>query len=178
MFTADIFNEIKKSVEAAIDNRVSKESLIRFIDSLYEGNTVKADYTTMLNNIEPYRYFLDANNRWGIIVSLLHNSTEGVYVYYPDTMQFEVKDRFRDEAYQIYEPKQIRLGRVRDVDKALLVVLFLKDRHEPKLLFVGPDRYQGVILRDAVDENKYYNLDEFSDDYYIDVTRINKEDVK
>lgn len=78
----------------------------------------------------------------------------------------------------MYEPKQIRLGRVRDVDKALLVVLFLKDRHEPKLLFAEPNRYQGVILRDTADENKYYNLDEFSDDYYIDVTMINKEDVK
>lgn len=182
MSPVDILNEIKKDVRAAIDAGFSKESLIRFIDLMYEDRSVKPNYTTVLNNIEPYRYFLDKNNRWGIIVSLLHNSTEGVYVFYPDTMQFVVKDRFHDEAYQIYEPKQVRLGRVTDVDKAILVVLFLKDRHEPKLLFAEPDRYRGVILRDAMDKNTYCNLGEFSDNYYIDVSinvsKITKEDAK
>ena len=161
MFTADIFNEIKKSVEAAIDSRVSKESLIRFIDSLYDGNIVKADCTTMLNNIEPYRYFLDANNRWGIIVSLLHNSTEGVYVYYPDTMQFEVKDRFRDRAYYMYEPKQFRVVILRDIDKELIVVAFPRDRFEPVLLRVKPDRYSVVTISDFKDTNKHYTLNDF-----------------
>lgn len=103
-------------------------------------------------------------------------------MYYPDTMQFEVKDRFHDEAYQIYEPKQFRIGKVRDVDKGCFVVLFLKDLHEPRLVFADFDSYQGVTLRDAVDKNKYYNLTEFSDDYYIEVSnnlpKINKEDAK
>lgn len=63
---ANIIKQVENVVLDAIKYRISKDSLIRFIESLYEDNPVKANYTTMLNNIEPYRYFLDANNRWGI----------------------------------------------------------------------------------------------------------------
>ena len=178
----DAVKSFKYSVSQALYFGISKETLIGFIEDLYKAHSATTESTTLLSNIEPFRYFLDEHNRWGIIVGDVHGSSELDYVYYPDNCKFEVRDRFHTAAQEVYEPKQRRFFDFEDVDKPLFVVAFLKDSYEPKLLYVKPNMYYGITIRDMQNKSRCYNLDAFVEDYYLDVSsnvpKIEKENVK
>lgn len=166
----DPVKSFKYSVSQALYFGISKETLIGFVEDLYKAHSATTESTTLLSNIDPFRYFLDEHNRWGISVGDVYGSSDLDYVYYPDTRKFEVKNRFHTVAREVYEPKQRRFCSLEYVDKAIFVVAFLKDSHEPRLLYVKPNMYYGITIRDVQDNFRCYNLDEFVEDYYLDVS--------